>query len=87
MVRLKAVKKQALVAVVAVLAGPGLAQGIDASLDANGDGMMSFPELLAGYPELAEDTFTTMDQNGDGLLDAVEISDGIAAGLIAPSEG
>lgn len=76
-----------LAALTAVLMTPAAAQGVDAALDTNGDGMMSFPELQAGYPDLTEEEFTAMDQTGDGLLDVVEIGDAINAGMLAPSEG
>ncbi len=76
---------------VAAVAGafltPALAQGVDPALDTNGDGMMSFPELQAGYPDLTEDQFTAMDVSGDGLLDVIEIADAVDAGMIAPTEG
>jgi len=76
-----------LAALTAMLMTPAMAQGVDAALDTNGDGMMSFPELQAGYPDLTEEAFTAMDQTGDGLLDVVEVSDAINAGLIAANDG
>lgn len=77
-------KSFALVAAV-LLAGPALAQTVDPGLDTNGDGMFSFPELVAGYPELTEDQFTAMDATGDGVLDPLEVEAAVAAGMIAPS--
>ena len=83
----KMMTKQLVVALGLVLATPAAAQGVDAALDTNGDGMLSFPELQAGYPDLTEEVFTAMDQTGDGLLDVVEISDAINAGMLAASDG
>lgn len=74
------------VAAAVLVAGPVVAQELDMTLDTNGDGMMSFPEMQAGFPDMTEDMFTLVDTSGDGLLDPQEISDAVAAGLIVPSE-
>ena len=54
--------------------------------DTNGDGMISFDEAVATYPELTDETFATLDSDGDGLLSVDEIAAAEAAGLLA-SEG
>lgn len=81
------IKTLSVAAVVAVLGvAPVVAQELDMTLDTNGDGMMSFPEMQAGFPDMTEDQFTLVDTTGDGLLDPQEISDAIAAGILVPSE-
>lgn len=58
------------------------------SLDANADGMLSFIEVQAGYPDLTEEAFTVMDANDDGLLDAEEVAAAQEAGTMPmPNEG
>ena len=69
------------------LGGAALAQGLDAAIDTNGDGMYSFPELTIAVPALTAAAFTTMDTSGDGLLDVTEVAAAIEAGTMAPSEG
>lgn len=76
-----------LATVLGFLALPLAAQGVDAALDANGDGLLSYAELIVGYPDLTSEGFTVMDASGDGVLDSAEVADAIAAGLIAPSDG
>lgn len=68
-----------------VVAGSATAQS--ASIDVNGDGMYSFPEVQAAMPEMTEDAFVTLDVSGDGLLDATEIEAGVQAGLLPASDG
>ena len=62
------------------LGAPVAAQ--DANVDINGDGMYSFPELMAVQPEITEEQFESLDTSGDGLLDAEEIAAGVAAGVL-----
>ncbi len=69
-----------------------LALGLSAStlmaqeaMDADGDGLLSYAEMLVAIPDLTEDTFVTMDVNEDGAIDAEELAAGRAAGLI-PAE-
>jgi hypothetical protein len=66
----------------ATLATATFAMGNKAELDADGDGMLSFAELLVGYPALTEETYGTMDANADGAIDADELAAAEEAGLI-----
>ncbi|MEM9392624.1 MAG: EF-hand domain-containing protein [Pseudomonadota bacterium] len=66
----------------ATLATAAFAMGNKAELDADGDGMLSFAELLVGYPALTEETYGTMDSNADGAIDAEELAAAEEAGLI-----
>lgn len=68
------------IAVLSVFAVPAFAQ--DPNIDINGDGMYSFPELLAVMPEMTEEEFGALDTSGDGLLDADEIAAGVDAGAL-----
>ncbi len=70
---------------VALLALPAVAQ--DATVDVNGDGNYSFPELQVAMPDMTIDDFTALDANGDGLLDADEIAVGVEAELLPPMDG
>lgn len=55
------------------------------AMDADGDGLLSYAEMLVAIPDLTEDTFVTMDVNEDGAIDAEELAAGREAGLI-PAE-
>jgi len=52
-------------------------------LDTDGDGMVSYAELLVVVPDLSEADFVTLDMNADGMLDADEITAAQDAGLIS----
>lgn len=75
-------KPLTLTLVAAFFATSAFAMNNKAELDADGDGMLSFEELLAGYPALTEETYGTMDSNSDGAIDADELAAAEEAGLI-----
>ncbi|MBN2905876.1 MAG: EF-hand domain-containing protein [Rhodobacteraceae bacterium] len=56
------------------------------NMDTDGDGAVSFEEMLAVYPATTEEDFGTMDTDADGMLSAEELAAAEEAGLI-PSEG
>ncbi|MEM9754794.1 MAG: hypothetical protein AAF914_02310 [Pseudomonadota bacterium] len=61
----------------------GIAQAATmAELDADGDGMASYEEVLAVLPDMAEETFTLVDIDEDGLLSEDELIAGQEVGLI-----
>ena len=64
---------------------PALAQ--DMTIDTDGDGNFSYPELQAVMPDMPTETFTAMDANGDGLLDADEIAVAMEAGQLPAQDG
>jgi hypothetical protein len=66
---------------------PAVAQGIDATIDVNGDGKYSYPELQTVDPSLDQNMFMVMDVNGDGLLDAAEAAAATDAGLMPIADG
>lgn len=51
-------------------------------IDADGDGMISFEEMLAVMPSITEETFLQVDGNADGLVDATELAAAQEAGVI-----
>ena len=53
-----------------------------ADLDSDGDGVVSFTEMLAVYPTLTEEGFGTVDTNGDGVVDEEELTAATEGGLI-----
>jgi hypothetical protein len=50
--------------------------------DANGDGIYSFKEVQAAFPDVTEDAYQSLDANGDGALSANEVSQGVADGKL-----
>ncbi|MFY0691406.1 MAG: EF-hand domain-containing protein [Paracoccaceae bacterium] len=58
-----------------------------AQIDTDGDGVVSFVELSAAYPELTEDMFKAVDTNGDGVVDAEELAAGEQGGLMPAKSG
>lgn len=72
-------------ALAAILAlGTGAAFASD--MDTNGDGAVSFDEMLAAYPDATEATFAAIDADASGMLSDAEIMAAQDAGLI-PAEG
>lgn len=65
-------------------ASSALAQMSD--VDTDEDGMASYDEVIAVYPDVTEDQFTEMDTNGDGSLDEAEMTAAIEAGSLLMPE-
>jgi hypothetical protein len=66
----------------AAILGAGAALGQAETIDTDGDGMVSYTELLLVMPDMTEDDFTALDANEDGMLDAEEFAAAEEAGLI-----
>ena len=80
------INRFAFVAYAALLAAPA-ALAMDA-LDADGDGVITYEEMLAAVPTVTEEAFIAIDTNGDGTLDAEEYAAAEEAGTLpVPSEG
>lgn len=60
----------------------GYAMGQADTLDADGDGMISYSEILVAMPDMTQEEFLALDSNADGLLDGTEIAAAEQAGLI-----
>ncbi|MEP2533218.1 hypothetical protein [Shimia sp.] len=77
-------KTPVLAALTAVILGtPAFA----ATLDANGDGVLTIEEVNAAFPEINAEAFSAMDVNADGVLDAEEVSAAEQAGLMPATDG
>ncbi len=50
--------------------------------DLNEDGVYSFDELVAAYPDLEESLFLQMDLNADGQIDQDELNTARGAGVL-----
>ncbi|MCB1396086.1 MAG: EF-hand domain-containing protein [Rhodobacter sp.] len=50
--------------------------------DADGNGVFSYEEMVAAFPDLTQEVFTAADTNGDGALDADELKAAQEAGTI-----
>lgn len=64
------------------LVGAGHAMGQAETLDTDGDGMVSYTEMVVAMPELTEAEFLALDANGDALLSVDELAAAEDAGLI-----
>lgn len=62
------------------LAAPGFAMA--ATMDADGDGMVSMSEFQAAYPDAGPDLFSSVDTNSDGALSEDEIAAAQEAGTL-----
>lgn len=72
---------------VLALSLPGAALAADAaSLDADGDGVVSMSEFEAAMPEAEAGTFAQIDADADGALSEQEVADAVEAGVL-PQEG
>lgn len=65
-----------------LVGGASLAMGQAEAVDADGDGMVSFAELLVLMPALSEAEYQALDADADGLLSGEEIGAAQEAGLI-----
>jgi hypothetical protein len=71
-----------LAALIFGVVGAGHAMGQAEALDTDGDGMVSYTELLMAMPDMTEEAFAALDTDGDGLLSAEELGPAEEAGLI-----
>lgn len=77
-------KTQILTLAAVVAASAAFAQMAD--VDQDGDGMATYDEIVAVYPDVTEDQFAEIDTNGDGTLDDAEMTAAIEAGLLVMPE-
>lgn len=69
-----------------IIALTATAVSAQSAMDTDGDGLLSYNELLAAHPEMTEESFVSIDTNADGAVDADELQAGVEAGLL-PAEG
>lgn len=55
-------------------------------IDADGDGVFSYDEMLAAFPDLTEETYVAVDANADGMVDPDELTAAQDSGLLPPTE-
>lgn len=63
----------------------GHAMGQATSLDTDGDGLVSYTELLIAMPEMSEADFAALDLDESGALDDAELMAAQDAGMV-PAE-
>jgi Ca2+-binding EF-hand superfamily protein len=63
------------------------ASAMTADIDTDGDGMASFAELQAFYPEVTEMLFQEIDTDSDGLVNDEEMAIAVELGNLANAEG
>ena len=56
--------------------------GQPAAIDTDGDGLVSYTELLMALPEITEAEFQALDADGDGRLSPEELAVAEEAGLL-----
>lgn len=59
--------------------------GAQDRLDTDGDGVLVYNELIAGYPEMTEATFLTIDADASGSIDGAELDAAVRSGTLPPS--
>ncbi|PIE12518.1 MAG: hypothetical protein CSA70_09365 [Rhodobacterales bacterium] len=76
-----------ILAVLTMVALPGALLAAT-EIDADGDGLLSFEEVQAVFPDVTEAQFMAMDLNEDGTLNDEEAAAAEKAGLmVAPTDG
>lgn len=65
---------------------PAMASNFAASVDADGNGSLSVPELQIAFPELTEETFAEIDLDGDGEASMEEVTLAQEAGLLVVNQ-
>jgi len=58
------------------------AMGQATAMDSDGDGLVSYTELLAILPEVTGEEFAMMDVDGSGALDADELAAAQDSGML-----
>ncbi len=71
---------------IAVFLAGAAAANAQTTIDANGDGKVTYDEMVAVYPDVTEDQFIAADTNDDGLLDEAEMAAAQEAGTLPMSD-
>ena len=75
--------KKIVIKTVTGIALSATALSAQSEMDTDGDGLLSYNELLAAYPAMTEENFTAIDTNSDGAVDADEMTVATDAGLLS----
>lgn len=74
------------IAIAAILAAaPALAQM--AEIDTDGDGLVTYEEMVAVYPDTTPEAFAQIDSSADGAVDEAELTAALDEGLVPPAGG
>lgn len=74
--------KNTVIKAATVLALTATVVSAQSEIDTDGDGQLSYNEMLAAHPEMTEETFVAIDANADGAVDADELQAAVEAGLL-----
>ena len=74
--------KQTVIAATAALGVTVSSSSAMNSMDADGDGVLSFTEMLAAMPLLTVAKYRSIDTNADGNVDSKELATARTAGLV-----
>lgn len=78
--------KKIVIQAATIIALSATAISAQSEIDTDGDGLLSYNELLAAHPDMTEENFVAIDTNADGAVDADEMKVAGDAGLL-PTEG
>lgn len=78
--------KKIVIQAATILALTATAISAQSEVDTDGDGLLSYNELLAAHPDMTEENFVAIDTNADGAVDADELQVAGEAGLL-PTKG
>lgn len=73
---------RAILTTIALTLAMALSTVAQATMDTDGDGNVSFPELQAVYPDASADAFALLDTDADGVLNQAEVEAAVAAGQL-----
>lgn len=74
--------KKIVIQAATVFALTATALSAQSNMDTDGDGLLSYNELLAAHPDMTEEAFVAIDTNADGAVDADELQVAGDAGLL-----
>ncbi len=70
----------------AILASAAAAYAMT-EIDANGDGSVTYEEMITIHPEVSEAQFADADTDGNGMIDETELAAARAAGILPDDQG